>query len=99
MKHPLALALLLPLMVQLGLAADTKPSAPATSPSTKPTTRPAPAPVVEVQPDGALLLKAEGARIHGFRLHLDPKPIPTIVFWVDSSEYPEWPRAVAKKGT
>ena len=64
----------------------------------KPDTAPSPAPVVEVQPDGSLLLKPEGARVHGYRLHLELKPEPTLIFWVDNQEYPEWPRAAAKKG-
>lgn len=80
-------------------AADSQPAAPTTRPTTGPSTRPTTAPVVEVQPDGSLLLKAEGARIHGYKLHVEPKPIPTIIFWIDASEYPEWPQAVAKKGT
>ena len=56
-------------------------------------------PVAEVQPDGSILLKAEGARIHGFRLKLEMKPTPTIVLWTADNEYPEWPQAVEKQGT
>jgi hypothetical protein len=67
--------------------------------SKKPSTKPAPPPVVQVQADGALLLKADGARIHGFKMHLENKPEPTLVFWISNTEYPEWPQAVAKKGT
>jgi hypothetical protein len=59
----------------------------------------APAPVAEVQADGSLLLKPEGARIHGFHLKLETKPTPTLVFWISDNEYPEWPQAVDKKGT
>lgn len=62
---------------------------PATSPSTQAATEPA---------DGSIVLKAEAARIHGFKLHLDPKTKNALVYWVDVNEYPEWPRA-AKKGT
>ncbi|HZK79937.1 MAG TPA: hypothetical protein VFC46_02695 [Humisphaera sp.] len=83
------------LILAAGLAAarvmadDQKPAKPAA-----PTT----APVVEIQPDGSLLLKAEGARIHGYKMHLVLKPIPTIIFWIDPQESIEWPQAVAKKG-
>ncbi|HWE02250.1 MAG TPA: hypothetical protein VG326_07535 [Tepidisphaeraceae bacterium] len=59
---------------------------------------PATAPAVEVQADGSLLLKAEGARIHGYRMHLVMKPIPTIIYWIDPLESIEWPQAIAKKG-
>ncbi|HZL37149.1 MAG TPA: carbohydrate-binding domain-containing protein [Tepidisphaeraceae bacterium] len=57
---------------------------------------PASAPA-EAVPEGTLLLKPQAARIHGFRLKLDPKPVPTLIFWVDPNEYIEWPKA-AKKG-
>ncbi|HET6250426.1 MAG TPA: hypothetical protein VFE47_22250 [Tepidisphaeraceae bacterium] len=83
----LAVALLLALFQISATADDAK----------KPATQPAP--VVVVQPDGSLLLKAEGARIHGFKMHLEMKPEPTIIFWVNNQEYPEWPHAAAKKGT
>ena len=54
--------------------------------------------MVEVQQDGSLLLKAEGARIHGYRLHLVLKPIPTIIFWIDPIESIEWPRGGEQEG-
>lgn len=73
---------------------DSKPKPPTTPPSTAPSTQP----VAEAQPDGSWLLKAERARIHGYRLHLESKPLPTLVYWIDPIEYPEWPQAV-KKGT
>jgi hypothetical protein len=83
------------LIFAVGLAAvgvmadDQKPAKPAA-----PTT----APVTEVQPDGSLLLKAEGARIHGYKMHLVLKPTPTIIFWIDPQESIEWPQAIGKKG-
>ena len=93
-RRPLATAALIPallILTQIGLRAADSPNAPSTAPTT--------APAAETQPDGSLLLKAEGARIHGYRLHLEPKPEPTLVYWIDMTEYPEWPQAVAKKGT
>jgi hypothetical protein len=63
-------------------------------PATKPTT----APAAEVSADGSIILKPEGARIIGFRMRVEMKPVPTLVRWVSSDEYPEWPQAVAKKG-
>jgi hypothetical protein len=93
-RRLLATAALIPallLVTQTFLGAAEAPKTPATQPST--------APAVEVQADGSILLKAAGARIHGFRLHLEAKPEPTLVYWIDMTEYPEWPQAVAKKGT
>jgi hypothetical protein len=85
MRFHLFISLLLPVI-----------AAPAADP---PATRPTTAPVAEVQADGSIVLAASGARIHGYRLHLESKPIPTLVYWVDADEYPEWPQAAAKKGT
>lgn len=63
-----------------------------------PASEPAKPPVVMVQADGTLLLKAEGARILGYKMRLENNPTPVLARWVDSREAAEWPMAVAHKG-
>ena len=70
----------------------------AAEPSTQPATAPTTAPVVEVQPDGSLLFKAEGARVIGYKMHLENKPEPTLVRWVDNRESITWPKGIAHHG-
>jgi hypothetical protein len=65
------------------IGAPASPKPPATAPG-------------ETLADGSLLLKVDRGRIHGFRMKLDPKPTPTIIFWIDPKEYIEWPKVAAK---
>ena len=67
----------------------------AASPATAPSTAPAPG----VQADGSILLPADAARIHGFKMKLERRPTPTLVHWTDATEMAEWPHAVESKGT
>ena len=80
----IATCIVVSVVVRAASADDAKPAPPATAP-------------VEVLADGSLLLKPQGARIHGYKLRLEKSPQPAIVNWVDPAEYIEWPKA-AKKG-
>lgn len=48
--------------------------------------------------DGSMLLGTANARIHGFQLHIERKPQPHFVYWVDPQEYIEWPHGCARTG-
>ncbi len=48
--------------------------------------------------DGSIALGTTNARIHGFQLHVVPKPQPHFAYWVDPLEYIEWPKGCARAG-
>src|SRR5437016_545064 len=87
MKRKLFLILIIATSPALG---ENSKNPPATAPTT--------APVVEVQEDGSLLMKADGARIIGYKMRLESKPVPALVHWVDNRESIERPQAIAHAG-
>ena len=48
--------------------------------------------------DGSIVLGTAGAAFHGFQMHVQKKPEPHFVYWVDPQEYIEWPHGCARKG-
>ncbi len=48
--------------------------------------------------DGSILLGTANSRIHGFQLHIERKPQPHFVYWVDPQEYIEWPHGCVQAG-
>ena len=48
--------------------------------------------------DGSITLGTHDARIHGFQLHIERRPSPHFAYWVDPTEYIEWPHGCARKG-
>ncbi len=60
--------------------------------------RPATMPGAEVQPDGSLLLKAETARILGFKMHWRTSQFPRLPIGSMRHESIEWPKAIQHKG-
>ncbi len=44
------------------------------------------------------MLGTANSRIHGFQLHIERKPRPHFVYWVDPQEYIEWPHGCVQAG-